>query len=126
MGGGTVGENGVQGHAPRRPEALSNAVLTATDDDRLGGDEGGIVAGEEENGSSDVPGFAEALDRLADPGFSLLHLGLRLRDDEAGKHRVGGDPVLCDVIGQSANEVDDSHLRGDVVAALRSAVVATR
>src|SRR5450432_1322689 len=99
--------------------SLSDAILPSVHDDGLAGDERGVVAGQEEDGTRDISWLREALDGLLTPGLPLLLLclsGRCGRVGQTGEDRVCGDAVVSDVVRQASHEANDRHLRGDIMA----------
>src|SRR5215813_5281023 len=106
--------------SPRSVERQS-----AVDGDRLPGDEGGIVRGEEHHGADEIPRLFGALDALrAQHGLALLgshRLPRDLGEGGAGGDRVDGDPEITELAGHRARHREDRAFRGDVVQVMRAA-----
>src|SRR5438128_839070 len=98
---------------------------SAVDGDRLPGDEGRIVRGEEDHGADEVARFFRALDALSAQHRLALLGGHRLpRDLGEGGARCDGvdrDPEVTELAGHRACHREDRALRGDGVQVMRAA-----
>ena len=93
-------------------------VHAAVDVEDLAIDVGGFVAGEEDDGGSDVAIETETAQR--DHGFHFVFDFLRQwvghgRFDEAGRDGVHGDAARSGFDGDGAGEADEAGFGGDVV-----------
>src|SRR2546426_5455861 len=99
---------------------------SAVDGDRLPGDEGRIVRGEEDHGADEVARFFRALDALSAQHRLALLGGHRLpRDLGEGGARCDGvdrDPEVTELAGHRACHREHGALRGDVVQVIRAAM----
>src|SRR5262249_39939812 len=107
------------------PPATLIARQSAVDGNRLPGDEGRIVRGEEDHGADEIARLFRALDALgAQHGLTLLgghRLPRDLGEGGAGGDRVDGDPEIAELPGHRACHREDRALRGDVVQVMRAA-----
>src|SRR5262249_17419460 len=107
------------------PPATLIERQSAVDGNRLPGDEGRIVRGEEDHGADEIARLFRALDALgAQHGLALLgghRLPRDLGEGGAGGDRVDGDPEIAELAGHRARHREDRALRGDVVQVMRAA-----
>src|SRR5262249_4583828 len=107
------------------PPATLIERQSAVDGNRLPGDEGRIVRGEEDHGADEIARLFRALDALgAQHGLALLgghRLPRDLGEGGAGGDRVDRDPEIAELPRHGARHREDGALRGDVVQVMRTA-----